>query len=322
MYDVNDYGRMMADRVRMTAYTEALRRAVKPGAVVVDVGTGTGVFALLAAKLGARKVYAIDTNPCIHLAREVAARNGFADRIEFIHASVFDVSLPERADVVIADCRGAFTLHGRNLDIMMRARSFLRPGGVQIAKKDELMVAVVEWPSVYGDLEKPWQTEGFDWSPCRAEGMSQEIVAPDRAFSGAAFLTDSVAWAVVDFATLARPTVRGSVRAKVKRAGRAQFLVLSFRTTLYDDIQFSNTDPNLVSYMPILLPLDPSLEVEADEHVDIAIDALHSVDDYIFAWSVGAKAGARRHATDGQLARLLVLNSRAERGTLPLEGSK
>ncbi len=108
MYDVNDYGRMMADPDRMNAYTEALRRAVKPGCVVVDVGTGLGVFALLAVQLGARKVYAIDTSPCIDVARVVATRNGFSERIEFIQKSVFDVELPEKADVLIGDCRGAF----------------------------------------------------------------------------------------------------------------------------------------------------------------------------------------------------------------------
>ena len=60
MYTIPEYGRMMGDRVRMEAYTLALRQAVKPGSVVLDIGTGTGIFAVLACQFGARVVYALE----------------------------------------------------------------------------------------------------------------------------------------------------------------------------------------------------------------------------------------------------------------------
>mgnify|MGYP001184895145 CR=1 FL=1 len=73
---------MIADRVRMDAYVRALRQAVVPGSVVIDIGTGTGIFAMLACQFGARRVYAIEPDDAIQVAREIAAANGFADRID------------------------------------------------------------------------------------------------------------------------------------------------------------------------------------------------------------------------------------------------
>ena len=86
MYSIADYGAMISDKVRMGAFVRALREAVKPGAVVIDIGTGTGIFALLACRFGARRVYAIEPDDAIQVAREIAVANGCADRIEFIQA--------------------------------------------------------------------------------------------------------------------------------------------------------------------------------------------------------------------------------------------
>ena len=58
MYSLADYGTMIADRVRLDAHAEALRRVVTPASIVLDVGAGTGVMSLLACKFGARRVYA------------------------------------------------------------------------------------------------------------------------------------------------------------------------------------------------------------------------------------------------------------------------
>src|SRR5882672_2715616 len=101
MYSVADYGALIADTVRMGAFVAALKRTVRPGSVVVDIGTGTGICALIACALGARRVYAIEPNDAIEVAREIAAANGYTDRIEFHQAVSTDVTLPERGDVIV-----------------------------------------------------------------------------------------------------------------------------------------------------------------------------------------------------------------------------
>src|SRR5207253_9352317 len=98
MYDILDHGRMIADRVRTPAYARAIAATVGPDNVVVDLGTGSGLFGLLACQAGAARVYAIESDPVIEVARELAIANGFADRITFLHADSRAVSLPERAD--------------------------------------------------------------------------------------------------------------------------------------------------------------------------------------------------------------------------------
>ena len=52
MYSIATYGGFINDPIRMSAYARALQQAVTPGSVVVDIGTGTGVFALLACQYG------------------------------------------------------------------------------------------------------------------------------------------------------------------------------------------------------------------------------------------------------------------------------
>ena len=72
----------------MEAFIRRCAQTIKPGSVVVDMGTGTGIFALLACRLGARRVYAIEPDDAIQVAKEIAAANGCADRIEFMQAIV------------------------------------------------------------------------------------------------------------------------------------------------------------------------------------------------------------------------------------------
>ena len=107
MYSVADYGIMIADRVRMEAYMQALRSAVRPGGVVVDIGTGTGIFALLACRFGARRVYAIEPNDAIQVAREIARANGYAERIEFLQMLSTRAVLPRRSHRLSPEARRA-----------------------------------------------------------------------------------------------------------------------------------------------------------------------------------------------------------------------
>ena len=100
MYTLTDYGQMIRDGARTGAYARALETRVTPSAVVLDIGAGAGILSLLACRAGARKVYAVEPDDVIQVAREAAAANGYADRIEFIQAASTGIELPERVDEI------------------------------------------------------------------------------------------------------------------------------------------------------------------------------------------------------------------------------
>ncbi len=85
---------------------KALR--IEPGDVVVDVGCGSGILAIVAAKLGAGHVHAVDVSPdVVEVGTANATDHGVADRITFYRGSFFS-PLPEdlEADVIIGDVSG------------------------------------------------------------------------------------------------------------------------------------------------------------------------------------------------------------------------
>jgi ribosomal protein L11 methyltransferase len=104
-----------------------LERALRarPTARVLDLGTGSGILAIAAAKLGAPMVWALDTDPeACAIAAENAARNGVADRL-YIDS---DVSItPERFEIVVANL-----LAGALVELVADIAARLEPGGVAL----------------------------------------------------------------------------------------------------------------------------------------------------------------------------------------------
>jgi SAM-dependent methyltransferase len=98
---------MLQDEVRNTALEAMIRALVRPGDVVADVGTGTGVLAALARRAGAARVYAIDASPIVTLVGRMARDNGL-DGIIPVQGDAATVELPERVDVCFSECLGNF----------------------------------------------------------------------------------------------------------------------------------------------------------------------------------------------------------------------
>jgi Ribosomal protein L11 methyltransferase (PrmA) len=101
-----DHIAMLNDRTRTDAFLRAIHALVKPGDVVMDLGSGTGVLAMAAAQAGAARVYAIEAGAMADCAAALFARSGFADRITLVRRWSTTVTIEERADVLITETLG------------------------------------------------------------------------------------------------------------------------------------------------------------------------------------------------------------------------
>ena len=139
MYSLDAYGFMLADRVRVDAYAQALRKTVREGSVVVEIGTGPGAFAVLACQLGAGRVYAIAPGDVSHV-RRVGVANDCAGKIGFEVLPARDLPPGRR---YLSDLRGILPLFERHIQRRGRTARFLAPGSL-IPRMDRLWAAIVE----------------------------------------------------------------------------------------------------------------------------------------------------------------------------------
>jgi protein arginine N-methyltransferase 1 len=311
---------MIADRIRVEAYSEALRRAVRPGSVVVDIGTGQGVFAVLACQLGARRVYAIDPDPIIQVAREVAAANQCADRIEFIEDVSTRVELPSRADVIFSDMRGVLPLFTQNIPSIADARRrFLAPGGTLIPKQDTLWAAVAEAPENYGKIVDCWEKNvfGLDLSPARrlaVNDIGKARLTPEQ------LLTKPHQWCTLDYTTIEDANVQGTLSWTIERAGTGHGVLVWFETELIDGVGFSNAPGSSeIIYGSLFFPWLEPVPLAAGQHVCVGLEAKLVQDDYVWRWAtqVASPEGSGRVANfeqsqiAGAVLSLAKLHSRA-----------
>ena len=135
---------MIRDRVRTEAFRRAIDAAVRPGDVVLDVGAGSGILSVFAARAGAARVYAVEETSIAVLAQDLAAANGVAEIVRVIHGDALDIELPERVDVVVSEWLGGFGIDEGMLVPVITARDrWLKPGGVMIPHSVTAWAALV-----------------------------------------------------------------------------------------------------------------------------------------------------------------------------------
>ena len=286
MYSLGGYRSMVADRVRVDAYAQALRKTVREGDVVLEIGTGPGIFAVLACKAGASRVYAIEPNEIIQVAREVATANGCADKIEFFEEYSDRVTLPLQADVILSDLRGVVPLFQRHIPAIVDARRrFLAPGGTLIPRRDTLWAAVVEAPETYSELVDPWDHNslGQDLSAARrlvVSNAEKVRVRPNQ------LLTAHQLWTTLDYGSVESYDVRANLDWRVERAGsrtRDSGLVRRRFGRGFWVLQCSLCPETI--YGSLLFPWPQPLSLAAGQAVVVSLEANLVENDYLWRWT-------------------------------------
>lgn len=139
-----EHDKMLADHVRIDTYAAAIARSVRPGDVVVDLGTGSGILAFLAARAGAARVHALDDSLLIADARRVARDNGITN-MEFHHVHSRDFRAAAEVDVIVHEQIGEALFDERMVESIVDLRDrVLRRGGRIVPARFELHVDPVE----------------------------------------------------------------------------------------------------------------------------------------------------------------------------------
>jgi protein arginine N-methyltransferase 1 len=157
----------LRDRARNTAYRRAIERAVtaRTASRVLDIGSGTGIWACVAARAGAKRVVAVEWSEFAEVARETVKRNGLSGRVEVIRGDVTQYEPRERFDLVIHELVGGLLWEEDMLRILRDAKErLLEGGGTILPGRVELRALPYALPgdaydgALWGDT-----IEGFDF---------------------------------------------------------------------------------------------------------------------------------------------------------------
>merc|ERR1712133_9653 len=197
---------MLKDEVRTMTYRNSMyhNKHLFKDKVVLDVGCGTGILCMFAAKAGAKKVIGIECSNIVDHARNIIKANHFEDTIELIKGKVEEVCLPdgiEKVDIIISEWMGYCLFYETMLKTVLYARDkWLAPGGLIFPDRATLYVCAIE-DRQYKDQKINWweNVYGFDMSCVKKVAIGEplvDVVDPKQVVSNACLVKE------IDIATV------------------------------------------------------------------------------------------------------------------------
>lgn len=240
-HEVPDYHvRMLRDGLRNAAYRAAIERFA-PGRTVLDIGTGSGLLAMMASRAGAERVYACEANPMLAAsARAVIAANGLAGRITVFdrHSTTLDRvrDLGGGVDLVVSEVF-CHTLIGEGvLGSLAHARAALAaPGALFLPAQASIEVALAGFPPL---AETIGPVEGFDLGAFAPHLHAARHLPADH--PGLALRSAPARLFAFDFAQGELPPRGGAEVGLASTGGPVSGLAQWLRLTFAEDITYEN----------------------------------------------------------------------------------
>jgi predicted RNA methylase len=245
--DPVEHARMLHDDRRTNDYIAALRAAVRPDDIVLDIGTGSGVLAIAAARAGARHVYAVEASDIADVAERVFVANGMQERVTLIRGWSRDIELPEPADLLVAEVIGNEPFEEEILETTLDARRrLLKPHARLIPRTLDLVAR----PLLLPDAEARQRAIGrqaverwrhlyeIDFQPLLDAAFPGPVNSPTETEVLAHWLPvgPAVTLATVELGRYERATVDASANLPVASAAQVNAVAVTFDAHLHGTI--------------------------------------------------------------------------------------
>jgi protein-L-isoaspartate O-methyltransferase len=286
---IEEHRVLLGDHRLQALYKKAIFEVVKPGDVVLDLGTGSGLHAFFACQAGASRVYAIESQGVIQLAKEAAKANGFSEKIQFIYGHSRSINLPEKVDVIISNTGYI----GLVRDIPDAKERFLKKGGTIIPHSLINTFVPVEMDSFYKEKVESWSENhyGFDFSAFKPFALNRphgDLGTDEN------FMANPVDLSPLNFLEPLRLNYKWDAEYRIKRDGVITGLKGWYSFMLSDNVVLTTKPPLTLSpslWQQHILPLKTPLEVKKGDilKVNFAVYLKGSVSDLIWQWTVTNK---------------------------------
>lgn len=236
---------MMNDRLRNDAYFQALRNAVTPNAHVLEIGTGSGLLAMMAARLGARQVTTCEVVAEIaDTARAIVADNGLAPPVTVIGKKStrleIGTDMEDRADILVSEILSSeFLGEGVLGSIEDAKRRLLKPGASIIPARGSIQFALFGGPDIEMNVRVD-EVHGFDLSRFNTIVSTKQLVS--RNDLDIELFSDDTCAFFFDFVNTERfpQAEKKTIEVPARKAGRCCGIIQWLRLEMDDTVVFEN----------------------------------------------------------------------------------
>ena len=264
---------MMQDTVRNAAFLGAIERAVRPDMKVLDIGSGSGLLAMMAARAGAQDVQSCEMNPVIAaVAKQIVHQNGFADQVTIQACNSRNIDaeadLGGRADLVISEIIGKDLVCEEVLPSMQDAAKRLAKRDARfIPQGGQIRVALAHYSKM--DKYRVGKASGFDLSAFNQLGPARfNVQVNDPALELRGELADLFTF---DFAS-PNPWTDRATRDLVATGGRVDGVVQWLRLQMDETGSFENEPgpDSSRSWALIFFPFAEPIDTKPGDRIGVA----------------------------------------------------